>query len=100
MNEIEKWEKAGLRFKLGDVISGIVRAKRPFGLFLELEGGHVGLIPIIVLGDTPQESDDLWLKSQVGDELKGIVVHVDDGEREIKMSRKSADYEFYRKTIS
>jgi ribosomal protein S1 len=97
MVDDEVWKNVESVFKLGDVVSGIIRVKRPFGIFIALQGGHIGLIPIILLADTPEEGDELWLNLPVGAETKGIVVQVDHGARNILLSRRSEDLQLYGK---
>lgn len=97
MNEIERWEKTKSRFKLGDILTGKIIDKKPFGIILELVDGQWGLILAPMMGDSPPESDLLWDRLSIGEEITGIAVYFDDHAMNVKMSRRSEDYRLYGK---
>jgi len=74
------------RYHPGDVKKGKVTKLTNFGVFVELEPGLDGLLHISELADHEVGSPEELIK--VGEEIEVKVLHVDVGERKMRLSRK------------
>ena len=85
-NDVDPWETAAVRYRLGDVVRAkVVRLSR-FGIFVELEPGIEGLVHISELTDRPIAGPEEVVG--VGDEMSLKVLQVDALQRRIGLSRK------------
>ncbi len=75
--EGDPWEGVAERFKKGQVVQGVVEKREKFGMFVRLEPGVVGLLPISRL---ERAEDEIYAKAKPGDELP-VAVDVVDGEK-------------------
>jgi len=73
---------------VGAVVTGTVERIEPFGIFLRLGPGQVGLIPNAELG-TPQHADPRK-DFPPGTEVKVAVLSIEDGGKRIRLSRAQA----------
>src|SRR4029079_6405113 len=78
------------RYEPNDVVKGKVTKLTNFGVFVELEPGLEGLLPISELADHNVDSPEEVVK--VGDDIEVKVLRVDRGERKIGLSRKKAHW--------
>jgi small subunit ribosomal protein S1 len=72
----------------GDVITGTVERIEPFGVFLRIGPGQVGLIPNAEMG-TPRNTDHRR-NFPPGTEIKVAVLSIEDGGKRIRLSRAAA----------
>ncbi len=81
--EPDPWEKAVPgRYKVGQDETVKVVRKTDFGMFVDLEQGIEGLIP---LSEVPKDAPDI----KEGDEVTARVIRVDKGDRKIALSIKA-----------
>ena len=73
---------------VGTVVSGTVERIEPFGVFLRIGPGQVGLIPNAEMG-TPRNTDHRK-DFPAGTEIKVAVLSIEDGGRRIRLSRAEA----------
>jgi small subunit ribosomal protein S1 len=73
---------------VGTVVSGTVERIEPFGVFLRLGPGQVGLIPNAEMG-TPRNTDHRR-DFPPGTEIKVAVLSIEDGGKRIRLSRAEA----------
>ena len=73
---------------VGAVVTGTVERIEPFGIFLRIGPGQVGLIPNAELG-TPQHADPRK-DFPPGTEVKAAVLSIEDGGKRIRLSRAQA----------
>ncbi len=73
---------------VGAVVSGTVERIEPFGVFLRLGPGQVGLIPNAEMG-TPKNTDHRK-GFPPGSEVKVAVLSIEDGGKRIRLSRAQA----------
>jgi small subunit ribosomal protein S1 len=73
---------------VGAVLSGTVERVEPFGVFVRLGPGQVGLIPNAELGTTP--GADHRRAFPAGTEVKVLVLDISEGGRRIRLSREKA----------
>jgi len=79
----DPWDKAiPERYKVGQDVTVKVTKKADFGMFVELEHGIEGLIP---MSEVPKDSAEL----KEGDEVNARVIKVDKGERKVALSIKA-----------
>lgn len=94
----EKRKPVQITVKSGDLVKGKVQKVERFGVFLELEGGAVGLIPNGEM-DTDRGADHLRM-FPVGTELEVAVLEVDKKRGRIRLSRKALKTAVERKAIA
>jgi small subunit ribosomal protein S1 len=76
------------RVATGVVVTGTVERIEPFGVFLRLGPGQVGLIPSAEMG-TPRNTDHRK-DFPPGTEIKVAVLSIEDGGKRIRLSRALA----------
>ncbi len=81
-------ERVESRIAVGALVAGTVDRIEPFGVFLRLGPGQVGLIPNVEMG-TPQNSDHRQ-GFPPGTEVKVVVLSIEDGGKRIRLSRAQA----------
>lgn len=94
----EKRKPVEIKVKQGDIVKGKVQKVERFGVFLELDGGAVGLIPNGEM-DTDRGADHLRM-FPVGTELEVAVLEVDKRKGRIRLSRKAMKTAIERKAIA
>lgn len=89
--ENDPWKEIDVRFKMGDLVKGIVTKITNFGAFVQLEGDIDGLVHISQISEDRVEKVKDALK--VGQEVEARVIKVDKAERRIGLSIKAAHYD-------
>jgi small subunit ribosomal protein S1 len=94
----DPWASIADKYKVGDLVKGVVSKIASFGAFVEIEEGVDGLVHIsqISEGHVDKVQDAL----QVGQEVEARIVRIDRDERRIGLSIKAAtlpDEEFQMK---
>lgn len=81
------WESLKISFKNGDVQTGKISNKTEFGLFLELPNGIEGLLHKSQLTETKEQNpDELMEKFNIGDEMKVVIVDLDEHKKRLALS--------------
>jgi len=88
VSTIDPWETAPTRFAAGKVIEGVVERAGGPGVFIQLEPGLTGLIPISELG-LPSGSDPAKT-FKPGDKLVAKVISIDPQRKRISLSVEGA----------
>jgi small subunit ribosomal protein S1 len=88
--ETDPWNVIDSRFKVGDLVKGIVTKIASFGAFIQLEDDIDGLVHISQLSEDHVAKVKDVIK--VGDEVEARVIKVDRAERRIGLSIKAAEY--------
>jgi small subunit ribosomal protein S1 len=73
---------------VGSVVAGVVERVEPFGLFVRLGPGQVGLIPNAEMGT--QRGADHRRDFAPGTEVKVVVLGIEDNGKRIRLSRSKA----------
>lgn len=81
--EGDPWDGVAERFKKGQVVQGVVEKREKFGMFVRLEPGVVGLVPISRL---ERSEDEAHAKARPGDELPVVIDVVDGAKRRISLA--------------
>lgn len=91
------WESLGPVPEPGEVLEGTVERVAPFGVFVKLPSGHVGLVHNTEMG-TPRGADHA--KSfRPGDPMQVAVLGVEEGGRKIRLSRQAVSEQAERRAI-
>ena len=77
------------RFTAGDVVGGVVLSIKPYGAFVDIGGDAAGLLHISQISRTRLVQVEQVLA--VGDQLKALVVHVDEERGRLKLSTKALE---------
>ncbi|SMP70883.1 30S ribosomal protein S1 [Desulfonatronum lacustre] len=86
--EGDPWEGVAERFKKGQMIQGTMEKREKFGMFVRLEPGVVGLLPLSRL---ERAEDEAYAKAKPGDVLSVVVDVVDVDKRRISLALPGAD---------
>ncbi len=83
----DPWPKFARQHHAGDVVRGEVRALHPGGVFIRIQPGIDGFVPIEELAPKPMEKpeDVLW----VGDEVEAVIIHIVPSKRHVRLSIKA-----------
>ncbi|HXJ77921.1 MAG TPA: S1 RNA-binding domain-containing protein [Candidatus Methylomirabilis sp.] len=81
-------EQVESRIAVGSVVTGTVERVEPFGIFLRIGPGQVGLAPNAEMG-TPKNTDHRK-DFPPGTEVKVAVLSIEDGGKRIRLSRAAA----------
>ena len=87
----DPWEDIDGRFRIGDVVTGVVSKITSFGAFVELQDHIDGLVHISQISEDRVEKIKDALN--VGDEVTARVIKIDRDERRIGLSIKAANYD-------
>jgi len=87
----DPWEDVDGRFRIGDVVTGVVSKITSFGAFVELQDHIYGLVHISQISEDRVEKIKDVLN--VGDEVTARVIKIDRDERRIGLSIKAANYD-------
>jgi signal transduction histidine kinase/predicted RNA-binding protein with RPS1 domain/DNA-binding response OmpR family regulator len=81
------WPEFARRVKKGDVVRGAVHAVRPDGVFVRIEAGIDGFVPLEELAtwQVPKPEELLW----VGDDVEAIVTQLDGRNERLTLSIKA-----------
>lgn len=89
------WEKAVENYKIGDVVEKEIKTIMDFGMFINLDKGVDGFIPMqLASKDFIKNLKD---KFQVGDKVKAEVVEIDGEKKKIKLSIKKLELDKAKK---
>ncbi|MEZ6048764.1 MAG: S1 RNA-binding domain-containing protein [Planctomycetaceae bacterium] len=83
----EEWESVKAELQIGQLVSGTVVARRPFGVFVDIGAGFPALVLVVNLKDartTPYSSIDMY--PQIGDHINARVNAFVDHNRQIGMT--------------
>jgi ribosomal protein S1 len=83
----DPWSAAGERYPVGQVHTGRVTRIAPFGVFVELEPGVVGLVPTSESGAA--KDSDLGRMFPIGTTVSVAVLEVDAAARRMRLSVKA-----------
>lgn len=87
----DPWADIDGRFRIGDVVTGVVSKITSFGAFVELQDHIDGLVHISQISEERIEKIKDSLK--MGDEVTARVIKIDREERRIGLSIKAANYD-------
>lgn len=87
----DPWADIDGRFRIGDVVTGVVSKITSFGAFVELQDHIDGLVHISQISEDRVEKIKDVLN--VGDEVTARVIKIDREERRIGLSIKAANYD-------
>ena len=87
----DPWGDISGRFRIGDVVTGVVSKITSFGAFVELQDHIDGLVHISQISEDRVEKINDVLN--VGDDVTARVIKVDLDERRIGLSIKAANYD-------
>jgi small subunit ribosomal protein S1 len=85
----DPWERIEMRYQEGQTVEGVVENGADFGVFVELEPGLSGLIPISELG-LDKDADPRTVFSP-GDKLKLKLLGLDPNRRRISLSLRALE---------
>jgi small subunit ribosomal protein S1 len=94
----DPWERIDMRYQEGQVVEGTVENGADFGVFVELEPGLSGLIPIPELG--VERGTDPRTVFTPGEKIKVKVMTLDPGRQRISLSVKAYQRDQERKEYS
>lgn len=80
-----------MEIKVGDILIGKVNQIRPYALFLSFENGQRGLLHISELSDNYIR--DIEKYGSIGDEIKVIVLSIDESNGFLRVSYKAVPVE-------
>ena len=81
------WENVGLKYKVGDIVEGLVLKINPFGFFVELDKDIHGLAHISELDSKPVT--DLKTVGKIGDRMSFMIVSVEPDKHRLGLSLKA-----------
>lgn len=82
----DPWSQAAKHYPLGAMIQGTVDSVQRFGIFVALETGINGLIP---MGQLPEEeSKNVYNRFRAGTSIEARVIEVDAARRRLTLSRR------------
>ncbi len=76
-------------YKIGDVVEGVVQSMRPYGAFLDLGNGTIGLLHVSQISHERIISVDKILRE--GDRLKVMVLSMDTQRGRVTLSTKKLE---------
>ncbi|WP_333859424.1 30S ribosomal protein S1 [Clostridium sp.] len=86
------WENIGERYKVNDIVEGVVSKVIGIGAFVEIEPGLEGLVHISQISQEHVTAPEEILK--VGDKVKVKILNVDEKASRISLSIKEAEDKF------
>ena len=78
------------KYKVGDVVKGIVTGFEKYGIFLSFEDDYVGLIHISELSE--HFVKDVTNYANLNDEIPCVIIEVDEEAKRLKCSIKNTEY--------
>lgn len=88
----DPWTGISVRYKAGDIMEGRVEKRETFGLFIGLEPGVTGLMPVSAIRSSTDTKP--WDQLKPGDTVQVLVQQVDEESRRISLAppdQKDAD---------
>ncbi len=83
------------KYKVGDVILGVVTGIENYGIFIDLEDSYTGLIHISEVSE--KFVSNLKDYVEIGEKINVIVIDVDEKNKKLKLSIKNTDYRIEKK---
>ena len=83
------------KYKVNDVVEGLVTGITEYGIFVSLDEYYSGLIHISEISDDFVRDINHFVK--VGETIKVRIIEVDDSECHVKLSIKNLNYRINRK---
>ena len=83
------------KYKVNDVVEGLVTGITEYGIFVSLDEYYSGLIHISEISDDFVRDINHYVK--VGETIKVRIIEVDDSECHVKLSIKNLNYRINRK---
>jgi ribosomal protein S1 len=83
----DPWSQAVEKYPVGQIVSGRISRLAEFGVFVELEPGVVGLVPVVEAGLSTNA--DVKKAFRVGDPLTVSVLEIDAPGRRMRVSIKA-----------
>jgi small subunit ribosomal protein S1 len=87
----DPWSDIDSRFRIGDVVTGVVSKITSFGAFVELQDHIDGLVHISQISE--ERIEKIKDVVNLGDEVTARVIKIDREERRIGLSIKAANYD-------
>jgi ribosomal protein S1 len=86
------WEEAKTRFPPGKVVSGVVIAHYPFGIFVDLgDPVAIGLVQIPEFRDEGRMTQDQY--PAIGTTITAVVLgHTDDNRKQVWLSMRQSSF--------
>ncbi|HRX43934.1 MAG TPA: S1 RNA-binding domain-containing protein, partial [Candidatus Dojkabacteria bacterium] len=84
----DPWSQAISKFKIGDIVDGVVQKVVPYGAFIRIGEGLNGLIHISELSDKLVKNPEDIVK--VGQEVKVKILSISSTERHLGLSLKAS----------
>ena len=83
----DPWPEFARRFREGDTIKGTVRRLMPYGVFVRVQAGIDGFVPLAELAtwQVPKPEELLW----VGDEVEAVITRLDARSGRLTLSIKA-----------
>ncbi len=83
----DPWHEFARRFREGAVVRGTMRALRPDGVFIRVEAGISGFVPLDELATWQVSKPDelLW----IGDDVEAVITHLDAHRKRLTLSIKA-----------
>ena len=78
------------KYKVGDVVKGIVTGFEKYGIFLSFEDDYVGLIHISELSENFVK--DVTEYANLGESIPCVILEIDEEEKKMKCSIKNTEY--------
>ncbi|MEU6163215.1 hypothetical protein [Streptomyces tanashiensis] len=87
MTHEESWQKAKERYPVGSAARGVVKARFPFGVFLELEEASAvkGFVDIVSYNPGGPGDESPAPLPEVGETVEGTVVSLVDRDQQIRI---------------
>jgi small subunit ribosomal protein S1 len=93
----DPWRGVGMKYAVGDVVDGYVTSITDFGVFVEIEEGVEGLVHVSEMDETQGRHPGEVYKLE--DQVKVVVLNIDEKERRIGLSIKGLKKQDEKKTI-
>ncbi|MCF8104893.1 MAG: 30S ribosomal protein S1 [Desulfohalobiaceae bacterium] len=97
--EGDPWLNVGERYKKGQIVQGIVEKKERFGVFIRLEPGVAGLLPISKIESAQKESGLSFDKINPDEQIQVMIEAIDQDQRRISLApadaARSEDWKSY-----
>lgn len=85
----DPWLTVGERYRVGEVVNGVVTSVTDFGAFVEVEEGVEGLLHISEMGTGSERVENPKELYKVGDEVTAMIIHLDPKGRRMGLSTKA-----------
>ena len=93
----EDWLAIKARFPLEMIAGGVVVARAPFGIFLDLGGGALGLMEMPAMPRVGGSTEVVFL--EIGAVVTGVVVRHRDSNRQVELVAEDPISDFFRSLL-